>query len=76
VELLSGYIVSAAVFLNGAFHDDVHKFGIKFDAPVLLCCAIGDETVDGLPYEEIVAEAAQFITAIGGFEKFAEWGLF
>ena len=44
--------------------------------PVQLCCAIGDDTVDGLPYEEIVAEAAQFIAAIGGFEKFAEWGLF
>lgn len=44
--------------------------------PVLLCCAIGDDTVDGLPYEEIVAEAAQFIAAVGGFEKFAEWGLF
>ena len=42
---------------------------------VQLCCAIGDDTVDSLPYEEIVAEAAQFITAIGGFEKFAEWGL-
>ena len=44
--------------------------------PVQLCCAIGDDNVDGLPYEEIVAEAAQFIAAIGGFEKFAEWGLF
>lgn len=44
--------------------------------PVQLCCAIGDDTVDGLPYEEIVAEAAQFIAAVGGFEKFAEWGLF
>ena len=37
---------------------------------------VGDDNVDGLPYEEIVAEAAQFIAAIGGFEKFAEWGLF
>ena len=43
---------------------------------VELCCAIGDETVDGKPYDEIVDEARAFINAIGGFEKFAEWGLF
>ena len=57
---------------------NIHAF-LKAQAtgePVMLCCAIGDETVDGLPYEEIVAEAAQFIAAVGGFEKFAEWGLF
>ena len=44
--------------------------------PVALVCAIGDETVDGIPYEEIVAEARAYIQAVGGFEKFAEWGLF
>lgn len=57
---------------------NIHAFlkAQRTGEPVLLCCAIGDDTVDGLPYEEIVAEAAQFITAIGGFEKFAEWGLF
>ena len=43
--------------------------------PVELCCAIGDDTVDGLPYEDIVAVARDFIQRIGGFEKFAEWGL-
>ena len=43
--------------------------------PVELCCAIGDETVDGIPYEAIVEEARKFITDIGGFEAFAEWGL-
>jgi len=42
---------------------------------VELSCAIGDETVDGKPYEEIVAIAREFIEAVGGFEKFAEWGL-
>ena len=41
-----------------------------------LCCAIGDEYVDGKPYEEIVEIARQYINAKGGFEKFAEWGLF
>lgn len=44
--------------------------------PVELVCAIGDSTVDGIPYEEIVAQAREYITSIGGFEKFAEWGLF
>ena len=40
-----------------------------------LSCAIGDEYVDGLPYEEIVDIARDYINAVGGFEKFAEWGL-
>lgn len=44
--------------------------------PVSLCCAIGDETVDGKPYAEIVEIARKYIEAVGGFEKFAEWGLF
>ena len=43
---------------------------------VELCCAIGDETIDGKPYSEIVEEARQYIKSVGGFEKFAEWGLF
>ena len=43
--------------------------------PVELCCAIGDDTVDGLPYSEIVETARAYIQTIGGFEKFAEWGL-
>lgn len=43
--------------------------------PVELCCAIGDETVDGIPYSDIVETAREFIRSRGGFEKFAEWGL-
>ena len=43
---------------------------------VELCCAIGDDTIDGKPYEEIVEIARNYINKIGGFEKFAEWGLF
>ena len=43
--------------------------------PVELCCAIGDDTIDGKPYSEIVAIARDYIDRIGGFEKFAEWGL-
>ena len=43
--------------------------------PVTLCCAIGDDTVDGRPYAEIVEIARRYIRSVGGFEKFAEWGL-
>ena len=44
--------------------------------PVQFSCAIGDEIIDGKPYSEIVEEAREYIEKIGGFEKFAEWGLF
>ena len=40
-----------------------------------LSCAIGDAYVDGRPYSEIVEIARDYIRTIGGFEKFAEWGL-
>ena len=48
----------------------------KIGKPVELCCAIGDETVDGKPYSEIVEFAREYINQVGGFEKFAEWGLY
>ncbi len=44
--------------------------------PVELCCAIGDSVIDGKPYSEIVEIARNYIDSVGGFEKFAEWGLF
>ena len=43
--------------------------------PITLCCAIGDDTMDGRPYEKIVEIARNYIRSVGGFEKFAEWGL-
>ena len=43
--------------------------------PVEVCCAIGDDSVGGVPYAEIVETARAYIRSIGGFEKFAEWGL-
>ena len=43
---------------------------------VKLSCAIGDEYVDGKPYEEIVQIAKEYIEKIGGFEEFAKWGLY
>lgn len=57
---------------------NIHAFlkAQRTGEPVYLCCAIGDDTVDGLPYEEIVEEARAYIQNLGGFEKFAEWGLF
>lgn len=42
---------------------------------VELHCAIGDELIDGIPYDEVVARAGEYIKEIGGFEKLAEWGL-
>ena len=42
---------------------------------VELCCAIGDENIDGKPFSEIVELAREFIRSKGGFERFAEWGL-
>ena len=43
--------------------------------PVELCCAIGDVTVDGKPFSEIVEMAREYIRSVGGFEKFGKWGL-
>ena len=56
---------------------NIHAFlkAQRTGQPVELCCAIGDDTVDGLPYGEIVEEAREYIRSLGGFEAFAEWGL-
>lgn len=56
---------------------NIHAFlkAQRTGQPVELCCAIGDDTVDGLPYSEIVEEAREYISSLGGFEAFAEWGL-
>ncbi len=43
--------------------------------PFELACSIGDEIVDGRPYYQVVEMAREYIECIGGFEKFAEWGL-
>lgn len=48
----------------------------KLKHNVELCCAIGDEYVNGVPYSTIVETARGFINKLGGFEKLAEWGLF
>lgn len=43
--------------------------------PVDACCAIGDDHIGKTSYSEIVETARQYINGLGGFEKFAEWGL-
>lgn len=57
---------------------NIHAFlkAQRTGIPVELSCAIGDEMVDGMQFSEIVEEARQYIDSLGGFEKFAEWGLF
>jgi S-adenosylmethionine synthetase len=48
---------------------------IRTGHQVEACCSIGDETVNGIPYADIVEQARLYIHTLGGFEKFAEWGL-
>lgn len=57
---------------------NIHAFlkAQRTGIPVELSCAIGDEMVDGMQFSKIVEEARQYIDSLGGFEKFAEWGLF
>ena len=39
-------------------------------------CTIGDSTIDGKPYNEIVEFAREYIKGLGGFESFADYGLY
>ena len=47
--------------------------------PIHAICNIGDETVKTslgpVPFTEMVRVAQEYITSLGGYEKFAEWGL-
>ena len=52
-----------------------HLKAQKENREIELSCAIGDETVDGRPYSEIVEIAKDYVKSIGGFEEFAKWGL-
>ena len=52
-----------------------HLQAQQIGKPVLMSCSIGDERVNGIPYAEIVETAREYIKALGGFERFAEWGL-
>lgn len=61
----------ADVTLNIYAHLKAQETG----TPMHLSCAIGDGEVDGKPYGELVEIAHAYINSVGGFEKFAEWGL-
>lgn len=61
----------ADVTLNIYCHLMAQKTGKTYE----LSCAIGDEYVDDKPYSELVEIAREYIEKLGGFEKFAEWGL-
>lgn len=52
-----------------------HLLAQKSGKDVCMSCAIGDEDIMGTPYSAIVQIAKDYIDGIGGFEKFAEWGL-
>ena len=56
---------------------NIHAFleAQRTGRPVELSCAIGDTNVGGIPYANIVKEAGEYIRSVGGFERFAEWGL-
>ena len=43
--------------------------------PMLLLDRQSSPIGNGIPYKDIVEQARLYIHTIGGFEKFAEWGL-
>ena len=47
----------------------------EFNQTIECNCAIGDEKIGIFSFKEIVNIARKYINHIGGFEKFAEWGL-
>ena len=71
-ELKQEYLSKADVSVNIYAFLKAQQTG----KPVELFCAIGDDMIDGKPYGEIVEQARQFIQSVGGFEAFAEWGLY
>lgn len=53
-----------------------HILANQLGHPVEFSCAIGDEFIDTTPFSRVVEIAREYIEKQGGFEKFAEWGLF
>ena len=71
----------ADVSVNIVCHMIAQETGQEVEA----LCAIGDEVVEfrqksgshfSMPYDRVVEDAQEYISATGGFEKLAEWGLF
>ena len=60
-----------------------HLLAQKHNSIVTAICSIGDDNVvlkgekfsAAMPYAEVVKQAKDYIDCVGGFEKFAEWGL-
>lgn len=52
-----------------------HILAQRTGSVVEMHCAIGDDNINGIPYEEIVSVAKKYVDDLGGFEKLAEWGL-
>lgn len=52
-----------------------HLLAQETGHPCEFVCAIGDDNIAGIPYPLIVRIARDYIREVGGFEKFAEWGL-
>lgn len=60
-----------------------HLLAQKHDSVVMSICSIGDDNVvfkwgkfsEVMSYAEVVRQAREYINSVGGFEKFAEWGL-
>ncbi len=74
------------IFITGNCGKDLSKADVSINiyawlkaqetgSVVELNCAIGDSEVDGKPFSEIMEIARDYINSVGGFEKFAEWGL-
>lgn len=61
----------ADVSVNIFAHLEAQRLG----CPQEFSCAIGDASVNGVPFQVIVETAREYINNLGGFEKFAEWGL-
>ena len=81
-----GSDMAQSVSGGGLFGKDISKADVSVNIyvwlksqltkkKVELYCAIGDETIDNRPYSEVVEIAKDYIDKLGGFEKFAEWGL-
>ena len=62
-----------------------HLMAQELERPVSAFCAIGDESITFkaaetesqmiIPYATVVERAREYINSLGGFERFAEWGL-
>jgi S-adenosylmethionine synthetase len=58
----------------------VHLIANQKQKEIRASCAIGDEFIDidgeKVSFEEITKTAKEYISILGGFEKFAEWGFY